>query len=100
MQTLDVKISIPDTHVLISVDEYNELKEREYTGQYYTMKDLQRLTGKSDVWLYQNLLNNPHRLERMKHFTHVPQGRGDKWLFQAKGLREFLENEFLEILRR
>ena len=100
MTVLNVQIPIPDSHVLIEKSEYEELKSNEALGQYYTMKDLQRLTGKSDTWLYENLLNNPHRLERMKSFTHIPQGRGDKWLFKATGLREYLEDEFLEILRR
>lgn len=100
MTILNVQIPIPETHVLIEKSEYEELKNNEVFGQYYTMKDLQRLTGKSDTWLYENLLNNPHRLERMKSFTHIPQGRGDKWLFKATGLRDFLESEFLNILRR
>ncbi|WP_213810642.1 DUF771 domain-containing protein [Jeotgalicoccus sp. WY2] len=100
MQTLDVKISIPETHVLISVDEYNDLKERELTGKYYTIKDLVNLTGKSESWLYDNLLNNPYRRKDIRKFTHYPKGKGDRWLFKATGLREYLENEFLEILRR
>lgn len=100
MQTLDVKISIPETHVLISVDEYNDLKERELTGKYYTIKDLVNLTGKSESWLYDNLLNNPCRRKDIRKFTHYPKGKGDRWLFKATGLREYLENEFLEILRR
>lgn len=100
MQTLDVKISIPESHVLISVDEYNELKERELTGKYYTIKDLVNLTGKSESWLYDNLLNNPYRRKDIRKFTHYPKGKGDRWLFKATGLREYLENEFLEILRR
>lgn len=100
MQTLDVKISIPETHVLISVDEYNDLKERELTGKYYTIKDLVNLTGKSESWLYDNLLNNPYRRRDIRKFTHYPKGKGDRWLFKATGLREYLENEFLEILRR
>ena len=100
MTVLNVQIPIPESHVLIDKSEYEELKANETLGQYYTLKDLQRLTGKSDTWLYENLLNNPHRLERMKSFTHIPQGRGDKWLFKATGLREFLESEFLEILKR
>ena len=100
MTVLNVQIPIPDSHVLIEKSEYEELKSNEALGQYYTMKDLQRLTGKSDTWLYENLLNNPHRLERIKPFTHIPEYKGDKWLFKATGLREYLENEFLEILKR
>lgn len=100
MQSLEVKISIPESHVLITVDEYEELKEKELTGKYYTIKDLVNLTGKSESWLYDNLLNNPYRRRDIKSFTHYPNGKGDRWLFKATALRNYLENEFLEILRR
>lgn len=100
MQTLDVKITIPETHVVISVDEYTELKTKELTGQYYYMKDLERLTGRSRTWLNQNFLNQPDVLKRIKPFTMFPKGKGSDWIFQATALTQFLENEFLEILRR
>lgn len=100
MTILNVQIQVPETHVLIEKSEYEELKNNEHFGQYYNLADLQRLTGKSRSWLYENLLDNPHRLERMKPFTHIPEYKGDKWLFKATGLREFLESEFLNILKR
>lgn len=100
MQTLDVKIPIPDTHVIIPKEVYEDLRDQELTGQYYTLKDLSNLTGKSRTWLYENLLDNPHRMDQMKEFTHFPQGSGDKWLFKATELRKFLESNFLNILRR
>lgn len=100
MQTLDVKITIPETHVVISVDEYTELKTKDLTGQYYYMKDLERLTGRSRTWLNQNFLNQPDVLKRIKPFTMFPKGKGSDWIFQATALTHFLENEFLEILRR
>lgn len=95
-----MKIEVPGTHVVIPKEVYEELRNQELVGQYYTLGDLQLLTGKSRSWLYENLLTNPHRLERMKSFTHVPEYKGDRWLFKATGLREYLEKEFLDILKR
>lgn len=99
-QFLEVKIEVPDTHVVISKEIYEQLRNQELTGQYYAIKDLAGLTGKSESWLYDNLLNNPYRRKDIRSFTHYPKGKGDRWLFKATGLREYLENEFLEILER
>lgn len=99
-QFLEVKIEVPDTHVVIPKEVYEQLRKQELTGQYYTIKDLVNLTGKSKSWLYDNLLNNPYHRKDIRKFTHYPKGKGDRWLFKATGLREYLENEFLEILRR
>lgn len=100
MHVLEIKVPIPETHVLISKEEYEDLKENELLGQYYTMKDLVRLSGRSESWLKENLLDHPERRKEIKDFTYYPSGKGDRWLFKATGLREYLENEFLEILRR
>lgn len=99
-QFLDVKIEVPDTHVVIPKEVYEQLRSQEYTGQYYNMKDLERLTGRSRTWLNQNFLNRPDVLKRIKPFTYFPRGKGDLWAFKATELREYLENEFLDILKR
>lgn len=100
MQSLEVKISIPESHVLITKEEYEGLREKDITGHYFYMKDLERLTGRSRTWLNQNFLNRPEVLKRIKPFTIFPKGKGSDWIFQATALTQFLENEFLDILRR
>lgn len=100
MQSLEVKISIPESHVLITKEEYVELRDKDITGHYYYMKDLERLTGRSRTWLNQNFLNSPDVLKRIKPFTCFPKGKGSDWIFQATALTRFLEKEFLDILRR
>lgn len=46
-QFLEVKIEVPDTHVIIPKEVYEQLQSQDFTGQYYYMKDLIRLTGRS-----------------------------------------------------
>ena len=99
-QFLEVKIEVPDTHVVIPKGVYEQLRNQELTGQYYYMKDLERLTGRSRSWLNQNFLNRPDVLKRIKPFTIFPKGKGSDWIFQATKLREYLENEFLDVLKR
>ena len=99
-QYLDVKIEVPATHVVIPKDIYEQLLMQDLTGHYYYMKDLERLTGRSRTWLNQNFLNQPDVLKRIKPFTMLPKGKGSNWIFQATALTQFLENDFLEILRR
>ena len=64
------------------------------------MKDLERLTGRSRSSLIQNFLNRPDVLKRIEPFTAFPKGKGSDWIFQATKLREYLENEFLDVLKR
>lgn len=98
-QFLEVKIEVPDTHVIIPKEVYEQLQSQDFTGQYYYMKDLIRLTGRSRTWLNQNFLNQPDILKRIEPFTMFPKGKGSDWIFKATGLREYLENEFLEVLK-
>ena len=99
-QFLEVKIEVPDTHVVKPKDVYEQLRSQDLTGHYYYMKDLERLTGRSRTWLNQNFLNQPDVLKRIKPFTMFPKGKGSDWIFQATALTQFLENEFLDILKK
>lgn len=96
----EVKVEVPETHVVIPKELYEQLRNQELTGQYYTIKDLVNLIGKSESWLYDNLLNNPYRRREIRSFTHYPNGKDDRLLFKETALRKYLENEFLEILKR
>lgn len=100
MQSLQVKIDIPESHVLIEKAEYDHLRDQENLGKYYTMKELSELTGKSSQWLKDNLLNHPIRRKKVESFVHYPQSSGDHWAFKATEMRQFLEDEFLNILKR
>jgi len=99
-QTLNVQVNIPSDYVLITKIEYENLKTEQRKAQYLTMKDLIELTNRKRGWLMENLLNNPKWFDELEEFTHFPQASGDAWLFRKNGLIEFLENRFLEVLRK
>lgn len=100
MQTLDVQIKIPDDHILITRTEYEDLTSNVLLGKYLTLQDVMEHTGKSRPWLEANLLSHPIRKKQIEPFTHFPQGQGDRWAFKAKEMYEYLDREFLKILKR
>lgn len=100
MQSFDVKITIPEEYVLIKKIEYEDLIKNDLTGKYLSVKDICELTGKSQTFIRENLLDNPKRLKEIEAFSHFPQSQGDRWSFKAKEMREYLDKEFLPILRR
>lgn len=56
MQTLDVSLSIPipSNMVLITRTYYEELKDEQLHGVYWSMKDLENRNGKKQLWLKEN----------------------------------------------
>lgn len=71
---------------------------------WWTMKDLEQVTGYSDDWLKENILLRPcyKKLLDLDNggFVYYPERRGQKWLFIASRMQEFLEKYFVEIFRR
>lgn len=100
MQSLDVQIHIPEDFILIKKVEYEDLIKNDLTGKYLSVKDICKLTGKSQTFIRDNLLKDPKRLKEIEAFSHFPQSQGDHWAFKAKEMREYLDKEFLPILRR
>ena len=100
MQKIDVQITIPEEYILITRAEYETLSENILLGKYLTLQDVIEHTGKSRTWLEDNLLNHPERMKQLEPFTHFPQSQGDRWAFKAKEMYEFLDREFLKILKR
>lgn len=103
MQQLNVNLSvpIPEDMVLISKVELQELKDKQLQGLYWTMKDLEIRTGKKNEWLKENLLYKPSFKKQLDvkngGFVYYPQVRGEKWVFLASKMSEFLENNFYTI---
>lgn len=66
------------------------------------MKDLEETTGFSDDWLKENILLKPHfkKILDLENggFVYYPEKRGEKWLFIASKMQEFLTKHFDSIL--
>ncbi|HJA42158.1 MAG TPA: DUF771 domain-containing protein [Firmicutes bacterium] len=103
MQTLDVSLSIPipSNMVLITRTHYEELKDEQLHGVYWSMKDLENRTGKKQLWLKENILFQPRFKKILDSksggFVHYPQSSGQPWTFHAKKMADFLDKNFNEI---
>jgi phage pi2 protein 07 len=69
---------------------------------WWTMKDLEAATGYSDDWLKDNILLRPHYKKLLDldngGFVYYPSKRGEKWMFIASRMQEFLERYFIQIM--
>ncbi|BFH12295.1 hypothetical protein J6TS7_64890 [Paenibacillus dendritiformis] len=99
-QALNVQLTIPipADSVLISKVELEKLKRDSLAGVYWTMKDLEKRTGKKKEWIKENILF-PSRFRKILDcqnggFVHYPKSSGQPWAFQASKMADFLESHF------
>ncbi|MFD1707574.1 DUF771 domain-containing protein [Siminovitchia sediminis] len=105
MQQLNVNLTIPipGDSVLISKIELEELKKQELKGVYWTMKDLEKRTGKKHEWIKERILY-PSKFRMILDvenggFVYYPKSKGQTWSFQAIKMAEFLDKHFNQIFR-
>jgi phage pi2 protein 07 len=71
---------------------------------WWNMKDLEEATGYSDDWLKDKILLRPYYKKILDiengGFVYYPEKRGEKWLFIASRMQEFLEKHFVQIFGR
>lgn len=71
---------------------------------WWTMKDLENVTGYSDDWLKEKILFQPCYKKILDidngGFVYYPEKRGEKWMFIATRMQEFLEKYFSQIFTR
>lgn len=101
---LELEILVPETHVMITRQEYELLSRGSLEGRYWTLRDLEERTGKKHEWLKVNILNHPKFSSildvRNGGPVYYPCTKGEKWTFLASGMAKFLEEHFREILSR
>ncbi len=106
MQQLQVNmtITIPEEYVLITKVEFEQLQQEKLSGQYWTMKDLEKRVGKEWRWIKDNILYSP-RFKKILDvnnggFVYYPEGRGKNWSFHASKMAQFLDDNFHLIFGR
>lgn len=100
MQTLEVKVAIPDDMVIIKKIEYQDLIDSVSSQLVWSMKDCEKAIGRSDDWIKEKILY-PHRdkLDVLNGgFVKYPESKGQPWRFGAKRMSEWLENNLKEVL--
>lgn len=98
-QTLTVSVPIPDTHVLVSKDEYDELLSYSL-DPVWDLKELKRkLKMSSDETIKDRLLFNPkfEKLLKKQGIAHYPDESLNRWRFNARKMSNFIDEHFEEI---
>lgn len=106
LQQLQVSLTIPvpEDMVLIKKVELEQLKANELQGVYWNMKDLEERTKRKSEWIKENILF-PSRFREVLDVQHggfvfYPESQGQKWMFQASRMSDFLEKNFCLIFTR
>lgn len=99
----EVVITIPEDLVLVTKVEYDQMKQNELAGVYWSMKDLEQRINKKQDWIKENILY-PQRFKKILDvnnggFVYYPESKGKTWAFQAKKMAEFLDKNFCYIFK-
>ena len=100
MQTLEVKVAIPDDMVIIKKIEYQELLDSVSSQLVWSMKDLERALGRSDDWIKEKILY-PYREEldvELGGFVRYPSAKGQPWKIGAKQMRDWIEENLEKVI--
>lgn len=100
MQTLDIKVSIPEDYVLVKKIEWEQMLESQLAGKQWSMKDLEELTGRKTNWLKDNVLY-PYREELDVDnggFVRYPEVSGSPWKFGAAKMAQWLEENMGKVM--
>lgn len=101
---VNLTVNVPDHLVLVEKVEYEQLQQEKLSGQYWTMKDLEKRVGKEWRWIKDNILY-PTRFKKILDvnnggFVYYPEGRGKNWSFHASKMAKFLDDNFNLIFRK
>lgn len=96
MQTLELKVAIPDEFVLLRQDELDALKERADERVWIGFKDLEMLTGLKRDKLDMILKRYRDELDVYKGGP-VKYPDGGKWSFEKDGIRQWLKDNHSRI---
>ncbi|CWU87850.1 DUF771 domain-containing protein [Listeria monocytogenes] len=105
LQELSVTIPIPESHVIITKTEYEELLKQEVAGKYWDFKTLENRVQRKRDWIEEKILYKPSFRkildvnENPNGFVKYPSTDGRKWSFLASKMNNFLEENFPEIMR-
>ncbi|WP_426443887.1 DUF771 domain-containing protein [Staphylococcus xylosus] len=99
LQTINVTVPIPETHIIISKVEYQELIDNKPINMTLTEVAEAYLTTKA--WIVDNIIKDDYFKRKIAPFSQFPNpdGKG-KYLFNRKKMRQFLEDYDEEIKER
>ena len=105
VQTLEAKIEvpIPTGYVLVKESRLIELESNEVKGYWWGLQDVLNRINRKRSWFMANVLENPRWRKKMDvengGFVYFPKSKGDKYLFHPSRTIDFLENNFVDIMK-
>lgn len=100
-----ITVQLPETHLIISKDDYDHLTKQATQGCYMTLNDVLEMLSVSRPWLLENVLYKPTirskiDIDKNKNgFVKYPKNQGGKYLFLASKTKAFFEQNFSELLK-
>ncbi|HEM3634282.1 TPA: DUF771 domain-containing protein [Streptococcus suis] len=100
-----ITIQLPESHIIISKEDYDHLTKEAIQGRYMTLNEVLELLSVSRPWFLENVLYKPTirkqiDIEQNKDgFVKYPQNQGGRYYFLASKTRDFFERNFLEIFK-
>ncbi|MDG3136801.1 DUF771 domain-containing protein [Streptococcus suis] len=98
-----ITIQLPESHIIISKDDYDDLAKKASQGKYMTLNDVLEMLSVSRPWLLENVLYKPTirkqiDIEQNKDgFVKYPQNQGGRYYFLASKTKKYFEEHFAEI---
>lgn len=100
-----ITIQLPESHIIISKDDYNHLTKKASQGHYMTLNDVLEMLSVSRPWLLENVLYKTNIRSQIdinlnkEGFVKYPKNQGGKYLFLASKTKAFFEQNFSELLK-
>ncbi|KXT74181.1 hypothetical protein STRDD10_01141 [Streptococcus sp. DD10] len=101
----NLTVQLPESHVIVSKEEYLHLQEEASQGRYMTLAQVLDMLQVSRPWLLDNILYKPAIRSQIDidynktGFVKYPQNKGGKYLFLASKTKAFFEQHFSELLK-
>ena len=102
--SVNLTIPIPSDSILISKVELEELKQAQFSGVFWSMKDLEKRINRKSEWIKDNILY-PSKFRKILDvesggFVFYPKTKGQTWSFQASEMAKFLDKHFNNIFSK
>lgn len=98
-----ITIQLPESHLIISKEEYHTLQQQATQGRYMTLNEVLEMLSVSRPWLLENVLYKPNirsKIDIDKNqdgFVKYPQNQGGRYYFLASKAKKYFEQHFAEI---
>ncbi|HEM3643015.1 DUF771 domain-containing protein [Streptococcus suis] len=98
-----ITIQLPESHIIISKDDYDDLAKKASQGKYMTLNDVLEMLSVSRPWLLENVLYKPTIRKQIDidqnkdGFVKYPQNQGGRYYFLASKTKKYFEEHFAEI---